>query len=144
MHYTSCVHRLSLICNTAFVQKRNKSFVTWNLCLDFVSYWVLIMLEIINETYGTLWWEGWGAVWVLLLPFSKQVTDMDRRLFRKTVFKVNESCCDNLHVLYCTGVLISPWSDQEGNKLERQKILIFIYPIYNHNWRNISTIYIYI
>jgi len=22
--------------------------------------------------------------------------------------------------------------------------LIFIYPIYNHNWRNISTIYIYI
>jgi len=30
-----------------------------------------------------------------------------------------------------TGVLISPWPDQ---------ILIFIYPIYNHNWRNISTI----
>ena len=28
------------------------------------------------------------------------------------------------------------------NKLERQKILIFIYPIYNHCWRNISTIYI--
>jgi len=22
--------------------------------------------------------------------------------------------------------------------------LIFVYPIYNHNWRNISTIYIYI
>ena len=41
----------------------------------------------------------------------------------------------------CTGVLISP--DQEGNKLEQQKILTFIYPIYNHNWRNISTIYIY-
>jgi len=32
--------------------------------------------------------------------------------------------------------------DQEGNKLQRQKILIFIYPIYNHNWRNIGTIYI--
>jgi len=32
-------------------------------------------------------------------------------------------------------------SDQEGNKL--QKIIIFVYPIYNHNWRNISTIYIY-
>jgi len=29
-------------------------------------------------------------------------------------------------------------------KLQRQKILISIYPIYNHNWRNISTIYIYI
>ena len=33
--------------------------------------------------------------------------------------------------------------DQEGNKLQQQKILILIYPIYNHNWRNISTIYIY-
>jgi hypothetical protein len=32
---------------------------------------------------------------------------------------------------------------QEGNKLQRQNILIFIYPIYNHHWRNISTIYIY-
>ena len=32
----------------------------------------------------------------------------------------------------------------EGKKIQRQKILIFIYPIYNHNWRNISTIYIYI
>jgi hypothetical protein len=41
-----------------------------------------------------------------------------------------------------TGVLISPYTDQEGNKLQRQKILIFIHPIYNHNWRNISTIYI--
>ena len=30
------------------------------------------------------------------------------------------------------------------NKLQRQQIFIFIYPIYNHNWRNISTIYIYI
>ena len=43
-----------------------------------------------------------------------------------------------------TGVLISPQPDQEGNKLQRQKILILIYPIYNHNWRNIGTIYIYI
>jgi len=41
-------------------------------------------------------------------------------------------------------VLISPYPDREGNKLQRQKILMFIYPIYNHNWRNISTIYIYI
>jgi hypothetical protein len=44
----------------------------------------------------------------------------------------------------CTGVLISPEPDQEGNKLQRQTLLIFIYPIYNHNWRNISTVYIYI
>jgi hypothetical protein len=42
-----------------------------------------------------------------------------------------------------TGELTRPYPDQEGNKLQRQKILIFIYPIYNHNWRNISTIYIY-
>ena len=41
-----------------------------------------------------------------------------------------------------SGVLISPYPDQYGNKLQRQKILILIYPIYNHNWRNISTIYI--
>jgi len=39
-------------------------------------------------------------------------------------------------------VLISPSPDQERNKLQRQKILILIYPIYYHNWRNISTIYI--
>ena len=32
---------------------------------------------------------------------------------------------------------------QEGTKLQRQKTLMFLYPIYNHNWRNISTIYIY-
>ena len=43
-----------------------------------------------------------------------------------------------------SGVLISPSPDQEGNKLQRQKILIFLYPIYYHNWRNIITIFIYI
>ena len=48
------------------------------------------------------------------------------------------------NVIERTGVLISPYPDQEGNKLQRQKILMFIYPIYNHNWRNISTIYVYI
>jgi len=39
-------------------------------------------------------------------------------------------------------VLISPYPDQEGLKIQRQMILMFIYPIYNHIWRNISTIYI--
>jgi hypothetical protein len=48
------------------------------------------------------------------------------------------------HCLVIQGVLIIPQPDQEGNKLQRQKILMFIYPIYNHNRRNISTIYIYI
>jgi hypothetical protein len=42
-----------------------------------------------------------------------------------------------------SGVLISPKPDQDGHKLQRSKILMFIYPIYNRNWRNISTIYIY-
>ena len=44
-------------------------------------------------------------------------------------------------VLAHTEVLITPYPDQEGNKLQRQKILMFIYPIYYHNWRNISTNY---
>ena len=51
--------------------------------------------------------------------------------------------CVVIHVYSYTRVLISPQPDQEGNKLQRQKSLNFIYPIYNHNWRNISTIYIY-
>ena len=45
-------------------------------------------------------------------------------------------------IKHLTGVLSSPLPDQEGNKLQRQKILSFVYPIYNHNWRNINTIYI--
>ena len=43
-----------------------------------------------------------------------------------------------------TGLLISPQPDQEGTKLQRQKIFMLVYPIYNNNWRNISIIYIYI
>ena len=44
---------------------------------------------------------------------------------------------------YATRVLRSPQPDHGRNKLQRQKILSFIYPLYNHNWRTISTIYIY-
>ena len=45
-----------------------------------------------------------------------------------------------------TGLLLSPQPDKKGNKLPQQNILIFIYSIYNHNWRNIITtsVYIYI
>jgi hypothetical protein len=32
---------------------------------------------------------------------------------------------------------------KQATAIQRQKILSFIYLIYNHNWRNISTIYIY-
>jgi hypothetical protein len=42
------------------------------------------------------------------------------------------------------GVLISPWPVQEGKKLQQQKVLSFIYAICSNNWRNISSIYIYI
>jgi hypothetical protein len=48
-----------------------------------------------------------------------------------------------LQTCVCTERLISPYPDKEGHNLQRQKILSFIYPIYNHNWRNIITIYIY-
>ena len=53
-------------------------------------------------------------------------------------------CSLSLHsimfYMFYKGVLISPQPDQEGIKLERQKILSFVYPIYTHNWRNTSTI----
>jgi hypothetical protein len=53
----------------------------------------------------------------------------------------SSSGCDAVEI--GTRVLIRPQPEQEGNKLQREKNLMFIYPIYNHNWRNISTIYIY-
>ena len=60
------------------------------------------------------------------------------------------SICITLHCLsficligVSKGLLISPQPDQERKKLQRQKILMFMYPIYNHNWRNSSTIYVY-
>ena len=56
-------------------------------------------------------------------------------------FPLLRCLCHDLIII--TEVLISPSSDQEGNKLQRLKILMIIYPIYNNNWRNIS-IYIYI
>ena len=60
----------------------------------------------------------------------------------KSLFFKND--VENLNSIFLfKGMLISPQPDQEGNKLQRQKILMFIYPIYYHNWRNISTIYVY-
>ena len=60
-------------------------------------------------------------------------------------FPLQQRLYERASMLRYTGVLISPQPDQEGNKLQRQKIQIFIYPIYNHNWRNLIVfIYIYI
>ena len=61
---------------------------------------------------------------------------VDFCLFDRTAVAAAEFVC-------YTGVLISPQPYQEGNKLQRRKILSFIYAIYKHNWKNIS-IYIYI
>ena len=71
--------------------------------------------NLLNVTEGSYWW--WD-VWLWLALFTEGS-------------------------LHSTGVLISPQPDQEGNKLQRQKILICIYPIYNHNWKDISSIYRY-
>ena len=57
----------------------------------------------------------------------------------RNVFKI----CIKVREMHITGALISTYPDREGNKLQRQKILMLLYPIYNHNWRNISTICIY-
>jgi len=57
--------------------------------------------------------------------------------------KFSKSYSSREGFLPITGMLIRPYPDQEGNKLQRQKILSFIYTIYNKNWRNISTVYIY-
>jgi hypothetical protein len=65
-------------------------------------------------------------------------------LYYLYIYSTNMYICMYVYMYVCTGVLISPYPDQEGSKLQRQKILMFIYPTYNHNWRNISTIYIYI
>ena len=48
---------------------------------------------------------------------------------------------DKIEIYIFTGGLISSLTDKKGKKLQRQKILMFIYPIYDQNWRNMSTIY---
>jgi len=52
---------------------------------------------------------------------------------------VKETCSSSfllakdLRINFNKVVLISSWPNQEVNNLQRQKILMFIYPIYNHN-----------
>jgi hypothetical protein len=43
-----------------------------------------------------------------------------------------------------TGYLYYHSPTRKETSYSDRKILMFIYPIYNHNWKNISTIYIYI
>ena len=60
------------------------------------------------------------------------------RYFCRQQYKTNKGHLpDNLRALsvlltasHIQGVLISPYHELEGNKLQRQKILRFIYPIY--------------
>ena len=48
--------------------------------------------------------------------------------------------------IWCLVFKLSVWCGTEGcvSGLRAVALLSFIYPTYNHNWRNISTIYIYI
>jgi hypothetical protein len=54
-----------------------------------------------------------------------------------------------LAVFYSKGFILGMFSlryvnIQEGNELQRQKILMFVYTIYYYKYRNINTVYIYI
>jgi len=80
---------------------------------------------------------------ILFVPHRKHTSYRYKNQSHNAVQGSNFSLFWNLYNIR-TGVLISPWSDQEGNKLLWQKILMFIYPIYYHNLRNISTVYMYI
>ena len=73
---------------------------------------------------------------------SKEIFSPSNKIHRE-VGRAEDLSAPLYIYIHNTGVLINPYPKQEGNKLQRQKVLIFIYPIYNHNWRNISTIYIY-
>ena len=65
----------------------------------------------------------------------------------------SSSVIHSLHLILCDvnmkrDIIIYRGTDKSlarpGTKqATRQKILVFICPIYNYNWRNISTIYIY-
>ena len=60
-------------------------------------------------------------------------------MFVPTVLKPNPAFSFNTAEESCADKSLA----RPGRKEEREKILSFIYPIYKHNWRNISTIYIY-
>jgi hypothetical protein len=76
-----------------------------------------------------------------LLKDAGRLSDADDSRNHRTSVKYRVLYCLS-SAMHSTGVLISPYPDQEGNKLERQKILGFIYPICNHNLRNVTTTYI--
>jgi hypothetical protein len=77
---------------------------------------------------------------ILFVPPSKHTSYRYKNQSHNAVQKNNFSLFWNLYNIQGCWY---PWPDQEGNKLHRQKILMIIYPIYYHNWRNISTVYIY-
>ena len=91
----------------------------------------------------------WKDVQVPLSPIIQDVLcHLEKYVFQKSQYGLTHfmSKFDPLTLSiqpFKTEVLIGPQPDQEGNKLQQQTILMFIYPIYNHNSRNISTMYIY-
>ena len=78
------------------------------------------------------------------LSCSQLFTHNYPNMFRSPLGSFSRVSEENHSLQYVRGVLLSPQPEHEGNKLQRQKILVFLYPIYNHNWRKISTIYVYI
>ena len=52
------------------------------------------------------------------------------------------SYCSSMYSYRCLCILIFVYVFLDAATRQRQKIWIFIYHICNHNWRNISTIYI--
>jgi len=98
--------------------------------------------DVTDTNYFSVWWSfPWRRILKHTLT-AHQITYYLRVVF--AVVRMNawlhKFTCLRIN---CTGVLISPQPDQEGNNLQRQKILSFIYPTYKHNWKNIRTIDIY-
>ena len=109
---------VELHCNTFNPNKPNHLIDSLNCQLDFIQLMILP---------STLWYLG------LSLYFS---------LLRQEIRELCVVCKSPAEV---QGVLISPQPDQEGNKLQRQKTLIFIYPVYYHNLEEYQyCLYIYI
>ena len=89
-------------------------------CLIYAQFMLKIKSYFDHRSYR-------GAIKSLALPGRKQATateDFDNHNWRNI---------NTIYIYIYIYMYICPQPDQEGNKLQRQKILMLIYPIYNHN-----------
>jgi predicted transcriptional regulator with HTH domain len=99
------------------------------------------------------WWIlHRGADKSLVRPGRKK---LQRKKILIFIYPMYNDNCRNINTIYIYNKTSISWSVASTKaadkslvrpgrkKLQRKKILIFIYTIYNHNWRNISTIYTY-